>query len=80
MSINIELGEPVVVAGVKTSTISMRAPKVRDMLVMEKLGGSDAEKEIRLVASLCDLEPAVIEDMTLADYGRLQQAYRGFLS
>ncbi len=80
MSVKVELSEPVDIAGVKASTVTMRAPKVRDMLVMEKLGGSDAEKEIRLVASLCDLEPAVIEDMTLADYGRLQQAYRGFLS
>jgi len=80
MSINIELAEPVVVAGVKTSTISMRAPKVRDMLIMDKMGGSDAEKEIRLIASLCDIDQATIEDMSLADYRKLQDGYRSFLS
>jgi len=80
MSVKVELGAPVDVAGVKTTTVSMRAPKVRDMLIMEKMGGTDAEKEIRLISSLCGLDPAAIEDMTLSDYGKFQQAYRGFLS
>lgn len=80
MSVKVELSAPVTIAGVKTSTVSMRAPKVRDMLIMDKNGGSDAEKEIRLIASLTDLTPDAIEEMTLADYGKLQQAYRGFLS
>lgn len=80
MSVKVELSEPLTIGGAKVSIVTLRAPKVRDMLVMDKLGGSDAEKEIRLIASLCDIEPAAIEEMTLADYGKLQEAYRGFLS
>lgn len=64
--------------GLKQLTI--RRPKVRDMLVSEKAQGSDAEKEIRLFSNLCEVSPDEIESLDMADYQALQQAYSGFLS
>ena len=60
--------------------LSIRRPKVRDMLASEKASGSDAEKEIRLFANLCEVAPDEIESLDMADYQALQQVYSGFLS
>lgn len=64
----------------KITNITIRRPKVRDRLISEKSGGSDAEKEIRLLANLCELTPPQIEELDMADYGKLQQALTDFLS
>ena len=41
---------------------------------------SDEEKEIRLFANLCEVEPKVIEELDEADYSNLQKVYLGFFS
>lgn len=79
-AVSVTLKQPVTVDGQTYSTLSLRRPKVRDMLVSDKIGGSDAEKEIRIFANLCEMAPAVIEELDLADYQALQKAYQGFLS
>jgi len=76
----IELQDPVLVDGTRIERLTMRAPKVRDMLAQDKAKGTDAEKEVRLFANLCEVAPAVVEELSLADYRRLQEAYTGFLS
>lgn len=76
----IELKHPVTIAGRETKTLSMRRPKVKDQLAADKSSGSNAEKEIRLFANLCEVEPSVIEELDLADYRRVQEVYGGFLS
>ncbi|MGZ4954445.1 MAG: phage tail assembly protein [Methylobacter sp.] len=60
--------------------ITLRRPKVRDMLASDKAKGSDAEKEIALFANLCEVAPVDIEALDMADYQALQKAYQGFLS
>jgi hypothetical protein len=60
--------------------ITMRRPKVRDMLASDKAKGSDAEKEIALFANLCEVAPVDIESLDMVDYQALQKAYQGFLS
>lgn len=77
---NIELKHPVTVSGRETKILSMRRPKVKDQLAADKLSGGNAEKEIRLFANLCEVEPAVIEELDLADYRKVQEVYGGFLS
>jgi hypothetical protein len=62
------------------SALTLRRPKVRDMLASDKTKGSDAEKEIALFANLCEVAPADIESLDMADYQALQKAYQGFLS
>ena len=80
MSNTITLKHPVTVAGTVYQTLTMRRPKVRDMLTSDRAGGSDAEREIRTFANLCEVATEVVEELDLADYQQLQQAYRGFLS
>lgn len=60
--------------------LMIRRPKVRDMLVAEKLGNTDAEREIGMFANLCEVAPATIEGLDMADYIKLQKVYSGFLS
>lgn len=78
--VEIALDYPVKVNGVAVDTLQMRRPKVRDMIAAEKGGGGNAETEVRLFANLCEVAPAVIEDVDMADYTRLQEEYTGFLS
>lgn len=62
------------------ATISLRRPKVRDMLASDKTKGSDAEKEIALFANLSELSPDEISSLDMADYKQIQEAYKNFLS
>ncbi|WP_320055619.1 phage tail assembly protein [Desulfuromonas thiophila] len=80
MENRLKLAQPVVVAGNETTELTMRRMKVRDRLVVEKLGGSDIEKEVQLIANLCDVSRAVIEELDMQDYLRLQERYTSFLS
>lgn len=52
--------------------ITMREPTVEDQLAVAK--GSDAEREITLVANLCDMAPTEIKALTLRNYRRVQAA------
>jgi len=80
MSAEVKLAHPVEAEGRTLDRLLMRRPRVRDMLAAEKRSGSDAEKEVAMFASLCEVAPSVIESLDLADYQALQEAYRGFLS
>ncbi len=75
----IELTYPIEIDGQTISELDIRRPKVRDMLAADA-GGSDAEKELRLFANLCEQTPAAIEQLDMADYLKLQETYQGFLS
>lgn len=79
MKTTIQLGSPIAASGGTFGKLNMRAPKVRDLLAVDKIKG-DAAKEIRLFANLCEVPPEVVEELDLRDYTALQEAYRGFLS
>ena len=75
----IELAHPVEADGRTIKVLTMRRPKVRDDRDARRAGGSDdAEREIVLLANLCDVAPETVHDLDLADYRRLQDAYVGF--
>jgi hypothetical protein len=76
----IELKHPVQADGRSVDRLVVRRPRVRDLLAAEKAAKGNAEQEIRLFSYLCEVPPAVIEELDLADYGRLQEAYKGFLA
>lgn len=76
----VTLKHPVTVLGITTTYLDIRRPKVRDVLHAEKLGGLDAEKEISQFASLAGVAPELIENLDMADYKQLQEAFKGFLS
>lgn len=78
-NIVITLKKGLEIDGVKTSTITMREPTVKDNLAMDAMKGTDAQKEIGYFANLCSLAPGDLENLTQRDYGRLQEAFRNFI-
>ncbi len=78
---NIALKYPVEVTGQSYNKLSMRRSKIKDRLLVAKMKtASDEEKEIRLFANLCEVEPKVIEELDEADYSNLQKVYLGFFN
>jgi len=77
----IELKYPVESAGETINNLTMRRSKIKDRLLVAKMKTtSDEEKEIRLFANLCEVEPKVIEELDEADYSNLQKVYLGFFN
>ena len=74
----IKLSHPVVSDGTELRVLNLRRPKVRDVLLAAKIGGTEEEKEIRVLANLCEVAPDVVEELDMADYKRLQDGYRSF--
>ena len=76
---NIELKYQIESGGQTYKELSMRRSKVKDRLVVAKMKtASDEEKEIRLFANLCEVEPKIIEELDESDYATLQKAYMDF--
>lgn len=77
--VTISLKRPITVSGVKTSSIVMRRPKVRDQIAAQDVVGNDAEKESRFIGNLCGLAPEEIADVDLFDFRKLQQQVSVFV-
>ena len=78
----IELKYPITIDGTETSVLHMRRPKVRDQLLVDKsgmVGKSQAEREVLLIANLCEVAPGDIEQLDMSDYKKLQEAFGAFL-
>lgn len=76
----VTLQYPVTVLGMPYTHLDLRRLNVRDVLHAEKRGGPDAEKEVSQFASLAGVPPDVIESLDMADYLKLQETLKGFLS
>jgi len=79
MAEKLKLLYPLNDGGNHVESLTMRRPKVRDMVASGSAEGSDEEREVRLFASLCDVPPALLEEMDIVDYKELQKIYTGFL-
>lgn len=77
---HVTLKGAVEIDGTKVGKLTMREPTVGDQLAMDAHKGTDAQKEIQLFANLCEQTPATIQALKLADYRRLQEAFRLFLA
>lgn len=77
-SVTITLRRALEVGGAKIGVLQMREPTVDDQIVAGSVKGSDAEKEVTLIANLCGLAPSDIRTLTLRDYRRVQEAFLGF--
>lgn len=64
--------------GVEYKEIEMRRSKVKDRLAVSSMKTSDENKEIHLFANLCNVAPAVLEELDETDYTKLQKVYIGF--
>lgn len=76
----IRLNQPITVDGQTLNEITLRRPKVRDRLIVERLGTTDAEKEVALIANLAELPTNAIEELDLTDYVKIQGVLQDFLS
>jgi CRISPR/Cas system CSM-associated protein Csm5 (group 7 of RAMP superfamily) len=75
----IKLIAPITIGNNTYETITIRRPKVRDRLVVERMKKTDAEKEISMIANLAEVSVDVIEEMDLADYAKIQEVLQNFL-
>lgn len=75
----ITLTEKITVDNKDIQEITLRRPKVRDRLAVDRMGQSDAEKEVALIANLADLPKETIEELDLADYNKIQKVLQDFL-
>jgi hypothetical protein len=73
------LTHPIQYNGILLTEISLRRPKVRDRLVVDRMTVSDAEKEILLIANLAEVSREAIEEIDLADYSNIQKVLQHFL-
>lgn len=74
----IDLEYPVTVDGVEVTTLAMRRPTVADQLAFEEGKGSEARRTIALMANLCDVPPASIQQLDAADFQKLAEVLKGF--
>ena len=74
----IKLSYPITVDGQPISTLHMRRATVGDRLRAQKACSDDADREIRLMADLCEVPTSAIESVDLADYAQLQRVFLGF--
>ncbi|WP_174516837.1 phage tail assembly protein [Wolbachia endosymbiont of Cardiocondyla obscurior] len=74
----ITLNNPITVDGISVSELSMREPKVRDLLAIERIEG-EALKEVALIANLASVLKEVVEDLCIKDYVEIQKVLKDFL-
>jgi hypothetical protein len=75
----IELKYPITVNGEDIRGLTVRSPKVRDILAAEKAVKQDGpERAVYLLALTCDVAPAVIEELEAVDFKRMDAAMNGF--
>lgn len=77
--ITIDLAYPIDVAGAKLKALRMRRPTVNDMLVSDATKGGDAAKELAMFSALTEQAPEDLRKLDLADYKKVQEAFKGFL-
>lgn len=80
-SVEIALDFPIKIEGVDCSRLTLRRPKVGDMIAAEEgaKGRGEIETEILAFANLCMVTPNEIRDLDFGDYKKLQKAFNGFL-
>ena len=77
-SIKIQLKTPISIDGAEVSTLSMREPTVQDQLDVDSMKGTPANKEVSMLANLCEISPDDVKQMKMRNYRRLQEAYEVF--
>ena len=75
----IKLNEPIKIDGVLVHELSLRKPKVRDLIIAGKTNVSESEREVNLVANLAEVSVDVIQELDLRDYMKIQNWLKDFL-
>jgi len=70
---------PLMIDGTEVKSVNMREPMVDDQLAVDHIP-TQGRSEVTLIANLCELAPDAIGSLKMRQYGRLQDAYRAFMS
>jgi len=76
MKLQITLSSPVKFQGVELTSLTMRESTILDELAMSKSAKTPAEVEVHTLASLCEVTPEVIQQLTSRDHKRLITAFK----
>ncbi len=76
----IKLENSIKIDGVEVHEISLRQPKVRDLLISSKKNASEAEREVNMIANLAEIPADAVEDLDLRDYLKIQNWLKDFLA
>jgi hypothetical protein len=74
----IDLEYSVEVDGVQVSTLAMRRPTVADQLAFEDGKGTEAKRTVNMMAALCDVPPATIQQLDIVDFQKVAEVLAGF--
>lgn len=74
----VHLDYPMVFQGTEITALSFRRPRVKDQVIASKQNKDDADKEIHLMALLAEVEPALIQELDMSDYEKVQKIIVGF--
>ena len=76
----VKLDNPIEFDGQRVEKLSIRSPKVKDNIQIQKMQGSDSEKEVAFIARLCNVPIELIEELEMSDYFKLQETLGVFLT
>jgi hypothetical protein len=61
-------------------TVKIRRAKIKDMLSAQSASKNEAEQELFLFELLTGVSRDILKEFDLADYAKLQEVYRSFLT
>ncbi|WP_323162866.1 phage tail assembly protein [Stenotrophomonas maltophilia] len=64
--------------GMDTAVVRMREPTVADMERFQESAGSEAQREVVMIANLCEISPDALREFPLRDYQRMQAGFAVF--
>ena len=76
----IKLENSIKIDGVEIHEISLRQPKVRDLLIANKTNADESTREVNLIANLAEISVEAIQELDLRDYMKIQNWLKDFLS
>lgn len=76
----VKLVDKLKIDGVEVDEISLREPKVKDIIAISKNNISENEREVRLIANLAEISVENVMEMSFKDYSKVQSVIRDFLA
>lgn len=76
----IKLSNPIKIDGVEVNEISLRRPKVRDLLISDRKNISEAERRVNLIANLAEIPVESVEAIDLQDFMKINNWLKDFLA
>lgn len=65
--------------GNEITSLSMREPQVRDRLKFSYIDGPDEQRDLAIIADLCNQPVEVLHELTIADYKQLEDQFIVFM-